>query len=196
MNLHEKSGTLDENFMDSKVRILSEISTTEKYKTQLEKAGEEQVRKQVMSMCQLKREVALEVKRKTSQLEEQVFTNGHEDGPTRQILRSLSSESFSAGLDTNSDHGSPAIAPRRKPPQRQGSSLKLRLAREKAAARLADSKLRFSVGSTASTDSANGVSLESTTPSKIVPCNVTKQDGERIVSPLGVQEFPVTPDVA
>lgn len=194
LKLHEKPGTLDVSFMDNKVRILSEISKTEKFKTQLEQAGEEQVRKQVVSMCQLKRDVAKEVKRTTSELEGKVFATGEEDTPARQILRSLSSESFNAPVDVGSD--SPEDKADRVPPQRQRSSLKLRLAREKAAARLADSKRRFSAESLAvsADDSADGDSSMDTTVdvTNVKTSNEVHRIRERVLSTLGVKEFPVT----
>jgi len=195
LTLHEKPSSLDEDFMGAKLRILTEISTTEKTKTQLEKEGEAQVRKQVLSMCKLKREVAHEVKKKTSQLEDKVFKNGEEETETMQLIRSLSTDTFNSAdlglIEEETKTASPGV-PLPKPVLRQTSSLKLRLAREKAAARLAESKQRFGSSSTISLNSIESISEHSSKERTNIPVETKLEDKEddRRLSPSGVTEFP------
>ncbi|KAL3940200.1 MAG: hypothetical protein SGBAC_005207 [Bacillariaceae sp.] len=196
LTLHEKPGSLDEDFMGTKLKILTEISTTEKTKSQMEQQGESQVRKQVISMSKLKREVAREVKKKTSQLEDKVFKNGEEDTPTMQLIRSLSSDTFNS-TDLHSVGEDDPVSPDVVPPMpllRQTSSAKLRLAREKASARLAQSKNRFKSDTTISITS-DVISLEAIKERKErsdIPVETKLEDEEddRRLSPLGVNEFP------
>ncbi|CAJ1946700.1 unnamed protein product [Cylindrotheca closterium] len=197
LTLHEKPGSLDQDFMGAKLRILTEISTSEKTKTQLEKQGEAQVRKQVLSMCKLKREVAQEVKKKTSQLEDKVFKNGEEETATMQLIRSLSSDTFDSadlGPIEEAKTASPVDARPKISLSRQTSSLKLRLAREKAAARLAESKQRFTSTSSISINS-DLISLDSISEHNErsgipVETKLDDDDDNKRLSPSGVNEFP------
>eukprot|EP00980_Cylindrotheca_fusiformis_P014888 scaffold4061_cov108-Cylindrotheca_fusiformis.AAC.16 len=186
MTLHETPVTLKKELVNEKIQVLDDIFKAEAEKARLEQAGEEKLRKQVMLMCQLKRHVAKKVKRSNSESKEARLVSAEDGSPGKNILQSPSSD---AGLDEA--FISPSASPKSSRPQsqRQSSSLRLRLAREKAAARLADSRRKFSGRSVMADDSSSEIVTSPVTVPNNFKGSSTTIGRERIVSPTGVEEF-------